>query len=220
VTGVIVDLSHPLGPGISVYPGDPPFRVDQAATLAADGVNVTSLHLGTHAGTHVDAPFHLLADGASIDALALELFTGPAVVVDVRGREAGEAIGWDALAGRAAEFRPGAVVLLHTGWSRFFGTPAYLRHPWLTGDAARRLVAAGVRTLGVDTLSPDPTPASDSAALDLPVHHAVLGAGGVIAENLAGLEQVTFADPRISLFPLPIAGADGAPVRAVAWPGS
>ncbi|GAB7190215.1 cyclase family protein [Kineococcus sp. NUM-3379] len=210
---MFLDLTQPMTPGMPVYPGDPEFRSTPAATLQRDGCNVLALHLGSHTGTHVDVPFHVRADGARLDEVPLERLGGPAVVVDVRDTAAREGIGWERLAPHAARFRPGAVVLLHTGWSRHWGAPGYGAHPWLEPGAAARLVAAGVRSLGVDCLSPDP-PGS------LGVHTAVLGAGGILVENLTGLERLDcLADPHVAFFPLPLAGADGAPVRAVAWAG-
>jgi kynurenine formamidase len=213
----IVDLSLPIRTGMPVYPGDPEVTVAPAATLEADGVNVLSLHAGSHTGTHVDAPFHVRADGARLDELDLGLFHGPVVLAELRGRPPRSPIGWADLAGCAAALRPGAVLVLHTGWSEHFGSPEYLAHPWLTEDAARRVAAAGVRAVAVDALSPDPTPAHGPPET-LPAHQALLGAGGVIVENLTNLVAlVALVDPVICFLPLPLAGADGAPVRAVAW---
>ena len=208
-----VDLTQPLEPGVPAYPGDPEFRTEPALTLERDGCNVLAVHLGSHTGTHVDAPFHVRADGARLEELPWELLTGPAVVVDVSRAAPRAALRWDDLAPHAAALRPGAVVLLRTGWSRYWRDGRYLEHPWLTADAARRLLGTGVRTLGVDCLSPDPPGRLD-------VHAAVLGAGGVIVENLTGLDALTgLLDPHVGFFPLPLAAADGAPVRAVGWSG-
>ena len=211
----LVDLSHPLAPGVPTYPGDPEFRAEAALAVDPDGCNVLALHLGSHTGTHVDAPRHVLARGAGVDELPLGLFTGPAVVVDVTAAGRDEGVGWADVAHRAEEFRPGAVVVLRTGWSRHAGTQEYLHHPWLTRDAARRIVARGVRTLAVDALSPDRT--GSGGAADWSVHEVVLGAGGVLAENLTNLAALPSRDPWIAFLPLRLAGGDGSPVRAVAW---
>jgi kynurenine formamidase len=213
----IIDLSHPVHAGMQVHPGDPEVVVRQAATVERDGVNVLAVHCGSHTGTHVDAPFHVLPDGVRLDELDLTLFQGPAVTADLRDRSPRAAIGWSDLEPVAGRLRPGVVLVLHTGWSCHFGTPEYLRHPWLTREAAERVVAAGVRSLATDTLSPDPTPGPGAAPGDLPVHRAVLGAGGVIVENLTNVAALAgLAEPLLSFFPLSLAHADGAPVRAVA----
>ena len=218
----IVDLSVPVRADMQVYPGDPAVRIRPATQLDVDGVNVLSIHAGSHTGTHVDAPYHVLAEGARLDELDLGLFHGPAVVADLRGLAPRAAIDWPALAACAPELRAGAVLVLHTGWSAHFGTPEYLAHPWLTADAARWIVASGVRTVAVDALSPDPTPGGGSSGGEpgdgsFPAHRILLGAGGVIVENLTNVAELAeLSDPVLSCFPLALAEADGAPVRAVA----
>ncbi|HEX4355912.1 MAG TPA: cyclase family protein [Pseudonocardia sp.] len=213
----IVDLSVPVRAGMQVYPGDPAVQLDRAVRLEVDGVNVLAIHAGSHTGTHVDAPFHVLADGARLDELDLGLFHGPAVVADVRGLPPRAAIGWAALEPYAPRLGPGVVLVLHTGWSAHFGTQEYLAHPWLTADAARRIVATGVRTVALDALSPDPTESASEGDGPFPAHRVLLGAGGVIVENLTNVAAMAeLPDPVLSCFPLALAGADGAPVRAVA----
>lgn len=218
---MLVDLTHPLRSGMPVYPGDPPVEIAPALTVSRDGVNVLRLHLGSQSGTHVDAPFHVRADLPTLDAVPLDRFAGPAVLVDARGLPPRAGIGAGHLEPVRSRLLPGAVVLLVTGWSRHWGTPGYLAHPWPTPELAAELVAAGVRTVGLDALSADVTPAPGDPFEGLPTHLVLATAGCVIAENLTGLERVLAAqaaDARVdvSLFPLHLPGADGAPVRAVA----
>ncbi|MFC4562588.1 cyclase family protein [Nocardiopsis mangrovi] len=212
----IVDLSRPVGPGTQSYPGDRTPALEPSARLAEDGYNSSELHMSTHNGTHADAPFHFLADGARLSDLPLELFTGPAVVADVRGRGDRSPITAADLEPWRPSFARGTVVLLHTGWSAHYGTDRYFDHPYLAGDAARMLVAAGVRTIGIDAPSPDETPFAGHPGSGWDAHLAVLGANGTIIENLCGLELLDFPDPWFSAFPLRLDSGDGAPVRAVA----
>jgi len=207
------DLSHPLTSGMPVYPGDPRVTIRPALTAATDGVNVLHLDLGSQAGTHVDAPFHIDDALPRLDQLPLDRFFGPAVVVDLRGLPPRAPIGPEAL---RPHLRPGTIVLLATGWSAHWGTAGYHAHPHLTREAAELLVAAGVRTVGIDALSVDPTPSED-----FPAHRVLCGAHAVIAENLTGLAalltpQAAGEPIEVSLLPLHLPGADGAPVRAVA----
>jgi kynurenine formamidase len=213
----VVDLSHPLADGMPVYPGDPVASIRPATTIAEHGYNVLHVHMGSQTGTHVDAPYHFLQDGARIDELPLELFLGPAVVSDLRGRQPRTPVTWTDLLPVAHRLAPGRMLLLHTGWDAHWGSPEYSGHPFLDGEAAERVVAAGVRTVGIDALSLDETVPAGSPAAGFEAHMAVLGAGGVIVENLRGLELVRSADPLVSVLPLRLAGADGAPVRAVAF---
>jgi kynurenine formamidase len=212
----IVDLSHPVDDDTPVYPGDPVARFTPAATVAADGYNVLHVRMGSQTGTHVDAPYHFLDDGARIDELPLDLFLGPAVIADVRGKPPHGRIEWADLAPCADRLAPGRILVLRTGWDEHWGTDAYFDHPFLTGDAAARVVAAGVRTVALDALSLDETVPGGQPADGFAAHLAVLGAGGVIVENLRGLDAVRDPDPLLSVLPLRFAGADGAPVRAVA----
>ncbi|WP_262056832.1 cyclase family protein [Streptomyces sp. STR69] len=218
-----IDLSVPVVTGMPVYPGDPAVDISPALTVPRDGVNVLQLHMGSQSGTHVDAPYHVDDAWPRLDELPLERFGGQAVVADVRGLPARTPITPELLAPvlNRLRLRPGSLVLLATGWSAYWGTDDYLAHPWLTPEAAEALVEAGVRTVAVDALSVDPTPEPGDTTADfgLPAHRVLCGAGGVIAENLTGLEQlVDLPDLELFLFPLRLPGADGAPVRAVARP--
>ncbi|WP_432520682.1 cyclase family protein [Kineococcus sp. SYSU DK006] len=202
--GRLVDLSRPVGPGTPVLPGDPAFAAEPALTLEREGVRVARLVLGTHTGTHVDAPAHVHPDGATLDELPLELFCGPAAVIGVEGVER---IGPEHLAAAAGA----ATVLLRTGWDTRAGTAEEFAHPFLTGAGARALRAAGVRTVGIDTASVD-------APGRLEAHRVLLGTRadpGVLVENLRGLAGLP-AEVGFSAFGWALRGGDGSPVRAVA----
>lgn len=216
ISGVI-DLSHPLVDGMPVYPGDPLVGIEPATTVGEHGYNVLHLRMGSQSGTHVDAPYHFLDEGARIDELPLELFLAPAVVADVRGRPPRTPITWSDLRPVADRLGPGRMLLLHTGWDEHWGHEEYVAHPFLDGEAAERVVAAGVRTVGLDALSLDETVLDGEPAGGFAAHLAVLGAGGVIVENLRGLDALGGIEPVVSVLPLRLAGADGAPVRAVAF---
>ncbi|WP_119729338.1 cyclase family protein [Thermomonospora amylolytica] len=208
-----VDLSVPVVTGMPVYPGDPQVEATPALTVAEAGVNVTRVHLGSHAGTHVDAPFHVDDSWPRLEDVPLDRFAGEAVVMDVRGLPPRAPIGPDLL---PRGLRPGRVLLVVTGWSRHWGTPDYLAHPYLTAETCERIVAAGVRTVGVDALSVDRTPEPGDDGFSLAAHRALLGAGAVIVENLTGLDRLAGAGrAEVFAFPVRLTG-DGAPVRAVA----
>lgn len=212
----IVDLSHTIVTGMPVYPGDPEVSLEPATTLADDGYRVLRVAMGSQSGTHVDAPAHFLADGAQIDAMALSMFLGTAVVVDLRSAADRSPIAWSVLAPHASAFGPDRLVLLHTGRSECWGTPRYVDHPYLSEEAAQGLVDAGVRTVGIDALSVDETPTGPDHQTSFGAHDVLLGAGCAVVENLTDLALVDWPDPLVSVLPLKLAAADGAPVRAVA----
>lgn len=211
---VLIDLSVPLDEGTQVFPGDPEPRLAPATTLAEHGFNVLHVQMGSQTGTHVDAPFHVRADGARLDELPLGRFFGPAVVADVRGRPARSVITRADLEPIWPAARPGVIVLLNTGWDVQMGRPSYFNHPFLGEEAAAALVAAGVRTVGIDAPNLDRTDLAGGPPA-LPAHQVLAKAGAVIIENLTHLSAVP-AGATVSVLPLRLTGADGAPCRAVA----
>lgn len=210
------DLSVPLRAAMQVYPGDPGVDLRPALELERDGAAVTALHLGSHSGTHVDAPAHTVAGGRTMDRVTLEELVGEALVIRVRALEGRRlddhaTIGVENL-GELPTQMP-AIVVIDTGWAAHFGTERALRHPALGVEAAGLLIDRGMHVLAVDSLSPDPTDAAGTT--EFPVHELVLGADGLIVENLTALDGLP-ERVRIGVFPLRLAG-DGAPARAVAF---
>jgi kynurenine formamidase len=213
----VIDLSIPLDEQTPVYPGDPRPRVCPATTIARDGVAVSRLEIGSHAGTHCDAPSHFLEHGLPLDRLPLERFVGPGVLVDASDLAPRAAIGWERIAPYADRLRPGAIVLLHTGWDAHRAGPDCFDHPYLDGDACERLLTHGVRTVGIDAINLDQTPTGELDRAAFRCHAAIAAAEGVIVENLAGLAALRgVAEPLVSVLPIHLPGADGAPARAVA----
>ncbi|EPQ55332.1 cyclase family protein [Gloeophyllum trabeum ATCC 11539] len=193
----MIDLTHPLDATAPVCAGHPSFACHPLLLLERDGINVCSLTLGSHTGTHIDAPYHFVENG----------------------KEPRSKLAWPDVEPYAQRLGPGVIVLLHTGWSKYWGQPQYRDHPSLDVDCARKIMASGVRVVGVDALSPDELPLEgEKDCFD--VHYVILGAGGVIAENLNNLDNINFDDVMVSLLPLRLTGCDGSPIRAVAWPAS
>lgn len=214
-----VDLSQPLETGMPVYPGSDPVRIDQENTVPAGGSRVSSLDFETHVGTHVDAPSHMLADGATLSDLPLSAFVFDARVVDCTGLALREPIG----AGAVPDPSDRDMIVFRTGWERHWGTETYRDHPYLTEAAAAACATRGY-SVGLDAFSPDPTPSADpdrhgtDEPTDQPAHDVLLKAERRIVENLTNLGAVPTRF-RLVAYPLKFPGADGSPVRAVALPG-
>ena len=210
----LVDLSHPLQQGQLSYPNDPDVHVTAHRTMETHGVNVSSISMSTHQGTHLDAPFHFFADGATVDQIPLERFCGPARLVDLAPGgelEPKTPITVEILKQHADAFQPGASVIYRTGWYRVFGRPEYFTDlPSLTLDAARWIAEKRIGLLGMDT----PTP---SKIAGRECHYALLRKGVeiVIVEGLANLDKLPERFTFIG-FPLNFKGRDGSPIRAVA----
>ena len=206
---MLADLTHPITADCPVYPGSPAPRLTPAATLEHDGYRETLLTIGSHTGTHMDAPRHLLPRGVALDALPPDRFCGSAAVADVTGLTA---VTPDFLRALEPRLRQAEFLLLRSGYDQYWGTERYFddAYPVLTEEAARYLLTFSLKGVGVDSLS------VDRLAGDLPIHRILLGGGLVLVENLqlsplAGTDTVQFF-----AFPLSYANADGAPVRAVA----
>jgi len=210
------DLSHAIESDMPVFPGDPDVSVEPHATVDADGYRVSAVELGSHTGTHVDAPSHTEADGRAIDAVDVDRFAFDAVLADCTGMDPREAIERDALPATDAD-----LLVVRTGWDEHWGEPTYLDHPFLAPDAAAFCVDQGY-DVAVDALNVDPTPTdggSDEAAEDEPAgiqaHHALLGANQLIFENLTDLSGLPDRF-EVLAFPLALRAGDGSPVRVVA----
>ncbi|WP_110928530.1 cyclase family protein [Bacillus massiliglaciei] len=207
----IVDLSIPITAATPVYPGDPKPAVKQAAAIDQDGYNVSQLIVGSHTGTHVDAPFHFKSDGLKMDELPLTQFMGRGQVFDVRGKQKGSAVTLEDVRPGIEKCRTGDIALFLTGWSRYAGTDLYFEHPYLDLSVIQKLLEQGISTIFIDALNIDPPDGSSFLG-----HEAILGANGVIGENFTNFELIDFPDPLIVALPLKLEGLDGSPVRAAA----
>lgn len=201
-----IDVTVPLSPEVPTFPGDPRFQLEVTHSMAkGEPYNVTRIVMGSHSGTHVDAPFHFEADGATVDHLPLDALIGAARVVELAGRDRIDVADL-ASAGLDGVER----VLFKTRMS------GQLRHPdfredfvYITPEAAAALVAKGVKLVGIDYLSVE-----KFGSQDFDAHHALLRAGVVVVEglDLSGAEP---GDYDVICLPLLVAGADGAPARVV-----
>lgn len=210
-----VDLSHTLHAGMAVYPGDPDVEFSPALSIANDGVAVERLGLGSHAGTHLDAPSHVVVGGRTVDEIEPGLLWGDAYVVRIPDAYANaevEAVDASVL----PEVLP-RIVCISTGWDTHFGTPTALAHPYLGREFAAQLWERGARVLCVDTMSPDATDLAGGEPQDagMPVHDFWLGQDGVIVENLRKLSEIPDRI-ELSTLPLKLGGVGGSPVRAIA----
>lgn len=208
----IHDVSVPISEGTPVYPGDPHIEIEQWAAIArGDAANVSMLHLGAHTGTHVDAPAHFIEGAGRVDALPLDVLVGRARIIEIADDV--RVINADHI---ASEIGGGGAtrVLFKTRNSAFWANTAQgfrTDFTYLAHDAARALVEAGVRLVGVDYLSVE-----QFRAERFETHTILLSNGVVIVEGL-DLRAVTAGDYELICLPLRITGGsgDGAPARAI-----
>ncbi len=198
----VYDISVTLSPSLLRYPGDPPVRF---RPQPGEPFRLTRLAFGSHAGTHLDAPAHLLPQGAPADELPLERLLGPCLVLDLCRHE-GDI---DAAALRRLPLQGHRRLLLQTRNSLLWRRRRYsCRYAGLTGDGAAWLVERGVELVGIDYLSVEP------AGGDGTVHRRLLDAGVIVLEGL-DLSAVEHGEYELLCLPLKLSVADGAPCRAV-----
>jgi arylformamidase len=213
-----IDLSHTIFDGLITYKGLPaPVICDYLSRADSrkhytDGTEfqIGRIELVSNTGTYVDCPFHRYADGKDLSEVGLERFVDlPALVVRVPFRERLE-IGAQDFSGIDVE---GKAVLVHTGWSAHWNTPAYFEnHPFLNKEAAVFLRDAGATLVGIDSHNIDDTRAKNSR----PVHTTLLGADILIAEHLRGLDELPDGPFRFTAVPPKLKGVGTFPVRAFA----
>ena len=216
-----------MHPGIPQWPGDPPVRLNAHSRIGNDGYFLRRITLGEHSGTHMNAPASFYPDGITIDQYKPESFIAQAVVLDMsRPSEENpdyllsvEEVGsWERTYAAIPE---GSVVLLHTGYQRYWDSPGKFLNldpsgtahfPGFSAEAARLLVEGrGAAGIGIDTHGVDG--GMDTA---FGVNRLVLAESRLVLENLANLDQLPPLGTTLIIAPLPLAGGSGAPVSVLA----
>lgn len=200
----IIDITLPIREDMVTYPGDACFRASPVCTIARSGCNMTELTLGTHTGTHIDAPRHFFERGKSIEDFPAEKFIGPAMVVWIDTSAITESLTHELnLDGvRHLLFKSHNSPLLQgTGFSKVF--------THLTCEAAEGLVHRGLDTVGIDYLSIEQFGTPDFAVHKLLLRHDICILEGL---NLADVSPGLY---HLIALPLRIPAGDGSPVRAV-----
>jgi arylformamidase len=204
--GEWLDISVPLRSGMPHWPDNPPVDIHRQLDIdRGDAANVSTIAMGSHTGTHMDAPLHFIPDGAGLDEMPFEATIGRARVIEIR----------DEVAVRVAELEDkslerGERILFKTHNSRgawdedsFVEDFVYISH-----EAAEFLAARRVRTVGVDYLS-----VGGFRRDGRETHHALLGEGIWIIEGL-DLSAVDPGEYELICLPLRVLRSDGAPARA------
>jgi len=209
-----IDLSYPIEERMPVLPNYPPVEIqilDSTSRQEPGGplhLNSSRIAIGLHTGTHMDAPFHFIADGKTFERIPLEQCMGPTTLVRLPNHGSGAPITPQDLRGHELVIRETRKVVFATGWHRRWGDPAFFTdHPEITKEAAEMLVEWGAHLIGVDF------PSVDRALY--PAHFAFLGSGAVIVENLTNLDAISSDLFHLIAMPLNLVGRDGCPVRAI-----
>ena len=203
----LFDISVPVKNGGVVYPGNPEIHIELQQDMSRGGSsNVSLLAIGSHTGTHVDAPLHMIPGGAGVDGIPLDALIGPALVI---------AFDDDVMAVTEAYLRSQPIagherVLLKTRNSRYIRERDFHRdYTYLAPDGAEYLVSLGVRLVGIDYLSIEQFHSGHHRT-----HKTLLSRGVVIVEGL-DLSEPPAGEYELYCLPVLLDGVDGAPARAV-----
>lgn len=216
--GELVDLSHPIRAGLVTYPGIPAPTITPHLTREASRAHyapgtefaIDVIAMAGNTGTYLDSPYHRYAEGGDLASLDLATLVGVRAEVFHLTDAANRGIPAEVFLDRDLA---GAAVLLHTGWSRHFGTPAYAHGaPFLTEAGARHLADAGVALVGIDSLNIDDTESGG----ERPAHSILLAAGVHVVEHLTALDRVPARGARFTAVPPRIEAFGTFPVRAFA----
>lgn len=194
---------------MQIFPGDPAPEIERREAL---GFRTSDIRICSHAGTHMDAPAHIISQDVTLDKMPPETFWGLAMLVDARGT-AGREVEIADIAPHAEKLAEADFLLLRTGWEDKFGGGEYLAgFPTLSAEAAKYALSLGLRGFGFDTISAD-----RAESEECPIHKTLLGSGAVIIENLRGLAELPECETfLLAALPMPLAEADGAPARVMA----
>ena len=210
----LLDLSQPLFHDAPNCPVHPPVVIKRTLDHPESGWRMEEIAMATHTGSHLDAPLHRIAGGASIDQLPLESFAGPALIVDLRGMAPGAAITAAILSGKLSGPLEGKIILLATGWGdrRARSDEWLYQSPWVNPDGAQWLVEQKIRGIGIDHYS-----IGGMGAENAETHRILLGAGLWILEELHFPREAFTLPLPVKFWALPLnwPGCSGAFCRPV-----
>lgn len=206
----ISDLTHKIHSKLLLYPGTPEIEVTNIKTVINDGFAEGKLSFTSHIGTHLDAPAHMIANGATLDSLSIERFVGSAIVIDIKDLNL---ISIDNIKKPIEQFGRTEWVIFRSFWSDKWGTPDYFTgFPILDPNAVDFLLKINPSGIAIDACSFDPVESTTFFN-----HLQLLGAGILLGENFTNLSLLpTNQIINLSVLPLFWNNADGAPARVVA----
>jgi len=211
----IIDLTMPIEEGMQTFPvyWHPFVEITQLGRHGIENRETRKLVLGTHTGTHVDAPKHFIPNGLSIDEISLDLLIGTARAIDLSSFGPEQEVSKKGLMNCVDEKLPKRI-LLRFDWDKFLGKSEYYsRCPFLSKQAAEWLVDMGCTLVGMDTPMPDNPKNSKGTSNDSPIHKILLGNNIVLAEYLVNIKLLGDQEFNLIVAPLKIKSADGSPAR-------
>lgn len=198
------DVTMELKNSMAIFEGDPEFKMENLYNIKEHGYNVSSIALGTHTGTHIDAPRHFFEDGNSVDSIAIEMFIGNAKVFFIDK----DSIDYDDI--KDLNIEKHDKILFKTPNSRFIDDCEFHKDfTALTKEAAEFLVKQEIDMVGIDYMSIESFYSEDGEV------HEILLANEVVIIECLDLREVEEGQYEIIALPLKIKDGDGSPVRVI-----
>ena len=212
----MLDLTLDLHEGMATYPSPwhPVVDVKQMGRIPMEHRRSYAVTLGTHTGTHMDSPAHMVEDGFTIDQVPLETIVGKCKVIDMTNKGRGDKITVEDLKNCGHTLEKGDRILIKTGWYKEWGSNAYFTSwPWVTAEAARYIVDSGVIFAAMDIPSPDDANSNTGYGMPSPIHDIFLQNEVILVEYLTNTLEITAKEVKIVALPLRVRGCDGFPCR-------
>ena len=210
----IIDLTHPLHNEMIKFiaPWHIETNIKRLGTIEQVGRNTSTIYVGSHAGTHMDAAKHFIEDGESIEQVLLDKLIGPVTILDFSTKEKYTSLSIKDLSGIEVADR----MLFYFGWDKYWNTRQFYEgYPWFSSQVAQYLVDNGAKVIGMDTPSPDDSTIVLHSDNDSVIHKLFLSQGVTLIEYLANLGDANLNKKWIlCALPLPIKDCDGSPIRA------
>ena len=214
----VIDLSFSIHEGMTTFPSHwhPRVEITQMGRHGTENRETRKLVLGTHTGTHIDAPLHFIPQGQSIDKIPPERFVGKAAVINLTPLPLSHELSLSELKRKVGKAKNN-ILLLRTDWSlKWEDKSYYTNYPYLSLEAVRWLVERQTKLLGLDTPSPDNPNHNRHTELDSPNHKLLLSKDVILVEYLCNLAAIRSSEVDFIAMPLKIFGGDGSPARCVA----
>jgi kynurenine formamidase len=209
------DLSHVIAQDMPIYPGNPSPEFQSFFNVEKDGVNVSKIVLGSHTGSHVDAPRHFISNAEAIDQVTLQKFIGEAIIIDVSKKETGHGITYVDLEPYSGDVIEGDILLLFTGtsehWYNGNNNMQTQLFSYLDPSGADWIIEHAIKCIGIDSLSIEKYGSKAGHS-----HRKLLSNGVGIIEGLSNrLKDLSGKRGFLVCLPLPLKGLDGSPVRPI-----
>ena len=215
----IIDLTFDIYDGMITFPSNwhPRTEITILGRHKLEGRATRKITFGTHTGTHVDAPLHMIEGGKSIDEVNLDKIVGNAAIINLSNTNLRNGITYQDLNAEGGNVQDSDIVIIRTDWWKKWGERAfYFEHPFLTEGACKWLFEHQVRTVAIDIPNIDNPTEELPPGTPGPMHVLLMSSDVTVIENLTKLDRITSKSIFFVALPLKIKGADGSPARVIA----